>query len=361
MTDILNRVYFQNTVQDYLIALAIILLGSLLIAIFRRSVLLRIRKWAERSTSHLDDYIVQSLAKFGVPVLHFFVLYIGITSLNLTPRLAGIVTIATTVAVTFMVIRFITSTLMQLVRTYFRRKHPDRSSANEIGAISLILNIVVWFIGIGFLFDNMGYDLTAIIAGLGIGGIAVALAAQNILGDLFNYFVIFLDRPFEVGDFIALGDKSGTIEHIGVKTTRIKSLTGEQLIVSNSDLTSSRIHNYKRMERRRIQFGIGVTYETPADKLEAIPSTIKEIITNEKLAEFDRAHFASYGDSSLDFVIVYYVLTSDFNQYMDTQQSINMQLFREFEKQGIEFAYPTQKLYVVNEKPEEVKEPQRMF
>jgi small-conductance mechanosensitive channel len=361
MNDFLERVYFHNTVQDYLIAFAIILLGSLLITIFRRSVLIRIRKWTESTNNHIDDYAVQSFARFGVPIVHFIVVYIGITSLNLTPRAAGIVTIAITVAVTFMVIRFITTTLVLLVRSYFNKKHHDRSNANEIGAISLIINMVVWFIGLGFLFDNMGYDLTAIIAGLGIGGIAVALAAQNILGDLFNYFVIFLDRPFEVGDFIALGDKSGTIEHIGVKTTHIKSLTGEQLIVSNSDLTSSRIHNYKRMERRRIQFGIGVTYETPADKVEAIPGIIKEIITAQELAEFDRAHFASYGDSSLDFVIVYHVLSSEFNRYMDTQQAINMQLFREFEKRGIEFAYPTQKLYVVNEKQAVENEPERMF
>jgi small-conductance mechanosensitive channel len=258
-----------------------------------------------------------------------------------------------------MVIRFVTSTLVLILESYFRRKHRDRSSANEIGALSLIIHIVVWFIGLGFLFDNMGYDLTAIIAGLGIGGIAVALAAQNILGDLFNYFVIFLDRPFEVGDYIALGDKSGTIEHIGVKTTRLKSLTGEQLIISNSDLTSSRIHNYKRMQRRRIQFNLGVTYETSLENLQALPDLLRQIISEQKLVEFDRAHFASYGDSALDFAIVYHVLSSEYNTYMDIQQAINMRIFKEFQQRGIEFAYPTQKLYVVNEQLEEEKAPQR--
>jgi small-conductance mechanosensitive channel len=187
----------------------------------------------------------------------------------------------------------------------------------------------------------------------------VALAAQNILGDLFNYFVIFLDRPFEVGDYIALGDKSGTIEHIGVKTTRLKSLTGEQLIISNSDLTSSRIHNYKRMQRRRIQFNLGVTYETSLENLQALPDLLRQIISEQKLVEFDRAHFASYGDSALDFAIVYHVLSSEYNTYMDIQQAINMRIFKEFQQRGIEFAYPTQKLYVVNEQLEEEKAPQR--
>lgn len=349
MDELLNRVYFGNTVQNYLIAVGFILLGSLLITIFRRSALSRLKRWTESTHTRFDNFVVTSFSRFGIPVLHFVVIYLGLNYLHLSPKADRIIIIATTVAVTFMVIRFITTTLVLLIKSYFKRRYPDKPHTNEIGAISLIINLLVWFIGLGFLFDNMGYDLTAIIAGLGIGGIAVALAAQNILGDLFNYFVIFLDRPFEVGDFIAVGDKSGTIEHIGVKTTRLKSLTGEQLIIANSDLTSSRIHNYKRMQLRRVEFTLGVTYETSAENLKAIPDLLKEIISEQELVQFDRAHFASYGDSALNFTIVYNVLTSEFNKHMDVKQTINLCIFEAFQKRGIEFAYPTQKLYVVNE------------
>ncbi len=356
MDEFLNRIYFNNTVQDYFIALGFILAGSLIITVFRKSVLTRIRKWTENTHTKFDNFVVRSFARFGVPIVHFIVIYAGLNYLKFTPKGERIITIAFTVAVTFMVILFITSTLVLLIKSYFKRKYPDKSHLNEVGAVSLIINIVVWGLGLGFLFDNMGYDLTAIIAGLGIGGIAVALAAQNILGDLFNYFVIFLDRPFEVGDFIAVGDKSGTIEHIGVKTTRLKSLTGEQLIIANSDLTSSRIHNYKRMQLRRVEFKLGIAYETSMENLREVPDLLKKIVSEQELAQFDRAHFASYGDSTLDFVIVYNMLNSDYNVYMDTQQKINLRIFEEFQKRGIEFAYPTRKLYVVNEQLEEENE-----
>jgi small-conductance mechanosensitive channel len=156
-----------------------------------------------------------------------------------------------------------------------------------------------------------------------------------------------MDRPFETGDFIILGsDHLGTVEHIGIKTTRIRSLGGEQIVMSNSDLTSSRIKNYKRMQKRRVVFKLGVTYQTPADKLKEIPVIIKEIITGINDTTFDRAHFSGYGDFSLNIEIVYYVLSSDYNKYMDTQQAINLAIYEEFEKRGIEFAYPTQTLFV---------------
>ncbi len=353
MDEYLNRIYYSNTVEEYLIAFGIIMVGSLLITIFRKSVLNQIRLWTESTTTKFDNFIVGSFARFGIPVLHFIVIYIGLNYLTFSLRGERILLIATTVAITIMVIRFITNSLILLVRSYFRRKYPDKSHVNEVGAISLVINMVIWFIGLGFLFDNMGYDLTAIIAGLGIGGIAVALAAQNILGDLFNYFVIFLDKPFEVGDSIAVGDKTGTIEKIGVKTTRLKSLTGEQLIIANSDLTGSRIHNFKRMQRRRVEFTLGVAYETDYKQLEAIPTLIKEIIEAQQPVEFERVHFATFGASTLDYVIVYHVLTSDFKKHMDIKHTINMNIFKEFQQREIDIAYPTQRLYVVNDQPTE--------
>ena len=197
--------------------------------------------------------------------------------------------------------------------------------------------------------DSLGVKISALIAGLGIGGIAIALAAQTILGDLFSCFIIFFDRPFVTGDFIIIGEFKGTVDKIGLKTTRLISLGGEQLIFSNTDLTNSRIRNYKRMDRRRIVFEFGVIYQTTLTQLKKIPQIVEEIITQIPETTFDRAHFASYGDFSLNFEVVYYVNDRDYNKYMNIQQEINFQIKETFEKEGIEFAYPTQTLFLSNE------------
>ena len=194
--------------------------------------------------------------------------------------------------------------------------------------------------------DNLGFNISTLIAGLGITGIAVALAAQALLGDLFSYFVIFFDKPFEIGDFVVFENNSGSIEKIGIKTTRVRSLSGEQLIVSNSKLTNSLVHNYKRMEKRRVVFNIGVTYQTTAEQLKAIPEIVKNIIAKNEYAQFDRGHFQSFGDSSLKFEFVYFILTADYTIYMDVQQNINLEIYEEFGKRGIEFAYPTQTVFL---------------
>src|SRR5690606_319662 len=187
---------------------------------------------------------------------------------------------------------------------------------------------------------------TALIASLGVGGIAVALAAQNILGDLFSSLSIMFDKPFVVGDFIIVGEELGTVEKIGLKTTRVRSLHGEQLIFSNTDLLNSRIRNFKRMYQRRIVFSIGITYEPPYEKLKEVASMLRAIVQAHDLVRFDRAHFKGFGDSSLDFEVVYWVLDSDFNKYMDIQQAINLEIFRRFEEQGIAFAYPVRTVHL---------------
>lgn len=358
MNDFLERTYYHNTIQDYLIAIGIIVVGLILVKLFKNVFLVRIRKLTAHTKTHVDDYIVTSITRFGVPILYILAVYIGLNYLTFTEKVQNVLHIALTVAITFFIIRFISSTILSLLETFIRRKAEDDKAEDRIkqlGGIMLIINVVIWSMGLIFLFDNMGYDVTAVIAGLGVGGIAIALAAQNILGDLFNYFVIFFDRPFEIGDFIIVDDKLGTIENIGIKTTRVKSLSGEQLVFSNSDLTDSRIHNYKRMNTRRIVFGIGVTYETPYDKLKMIPGLLKKIVEEQpEMAKFDRAHFKSYGDSSLDFEVVYIVQSSDFNIYMDVQQEINFRIFEEFEKLELVIAYPTRTLWLAN--PLEVKQ-----
>ncbi|MDP2942472.1 MAG: mechanosensitive ion channel family protein, partial [Candidatus Omnitrophota bacterium] len=210
----------------------------------------------------------------------------------------------------------------------------------------IVVKVLIWGGAIILFLDNLGFKISAIIAGLGIGGVAVALAAQAILKDLFSYFSIIFDQPFKIGDFIIVGDLMGTIEYIGIKTTRIRSLGGEMLIFSNSDLTDSRLRNYRLMEKRRVVFKLGVVYETSRERLKEIPKIIENSIKNVKDTMFDRAHFFSYGDFSLIFEIVYYVVGADYNKYMDIQQEINFAIKEEFERKGIEFAFPTQTLYV---------------
>ncbi len=240
-----------------------------------------------------------------------------------------------------------------LNRSKLRMLKEDPSSVTAYGLLSFFGRIVVWVVFFLLALMAIGQEITPLIAGLGIGGIAVAFALQNILSDVFNSVAIVLDKPFVVGDFIIVGDTMGAVENVGIKTTRIRSLGGELISVSNSDLLSSRIRNYARMEERRVAFKIGVTYQTSSGKLRIIPGIIRQAIEAQENARFDRAHFQAFGDFSLAFEAVYYVLTNDYNVYMDIQQQVYLTIFDRFEKEGIEFAYPTQTLYMRKEEDDD--------
>jgi small-conductance mechanosensitive channel len=213
-----------------------------------------------------------------------------------------------------LLIRLIAAALSNAIRSYLLEHDESGGKLKQIRGIILILNALVWIVGLIFLFDNLGFNVTAVLTGLGVGGIAIALAAQTILGDLFNYFVIFFDRPFELEDFIIVDDKLGTVEYIGLKTTRIRSLQGEQVVFSNTNLTNSRIHNYKRMAERRIVFNLQLVYETSYENLQSIPRIVQDIVEGQRDTRFDRAHFAAFAEYSLT---VYYILSADYNRYMD--------------------------------------------
>jgi len=342
MEELLAKTYFNNTVLDYLIAAGIIAGGIIVLTLFKRVLIKRMHAWSKRTETQFDDVITQALERFGLPLLNFLVVYWGLNYLTLSIKVIRVVEIAVGVVITFFILRLISTIIELVLHTHVRKQDGGEEKIKQLGGVMIIFNIVIWLVGALALFDNLGYDVTTIIAGLGIGGIAVALAAQNILGDLFNYFVIFFDRPFEVGDFIVVDDKKGTVEYIGIKTTRLKSLSGEQLILSNSDLTKSRLHNFKRMDRRRIIFNFGVVYDVTGDQLREIPVLLKKIIEEQKSVTFDRAHFINFGSFSLDFEVVYFVENPDYNFYMDIQQNINMRIYEEFQKRKIEFAYPTQ-------------------
>jgi small-conductance mechanosensitive channel len=281
-----------------------------------------------------------------LPFFYLLSIYAGLSYLALEPRIQNVLKIAVLVAGTFFTIRLVTSAISYFVHNFTRSQIDAELKRKQARGILIVTNIIVWILGIIFLIDNLGYDITTLVAGLGIGGIAIALAAQAVLGDLFSYFVIFFDKPFEIGDFIIIGDKMGTVEYIGIKTTRLRALGGEQLIISNTDLTNSRVQNYKRMQKRSVLFSVGVLYETHPDKLKKIPELIKKIIQEQPDVEFDRAHLSKFGNFSVDYEVVYYITGADYNIYMDKQQSINLEIFEHFHNEGISFAYPTQTIYL---------------
>jgi small-conductance mechanosensitive channel len=342
MEEILNREFYNNTVQEYVVVLSIIVLSMLILKAFKRFIIKRLRVAASKTEGTTDDFIIDGIDRFGLPVVLFAVIYWALQLLYLSDKAQRTIDIAVTVIVTYFILRFLSSVILMLLQSRIRREEGGEQKIKSLGGLMLVINIIIWIIGIVFVLDNLGSDVGAIVAGLGIGGIAIALAAQNILGDLFNYFVIYFDRPFEVGDFIIVDDKLGTVEYLGIKTTRIRALSGEQLIIGNSNLTSSRIHNFKRMEKRRIVFTIDVEYGTPLEKLKKIPGILRSIVEQQGTITFDRAHFAAYKDWSLRFEVVYFVMSADFNRFMDIQQEINFQIYEAFEKERIDFAFPTQ-------------------
>ena len=222
----------------------------------------------------------------------------------------------------------------------------DPSSSAAIGllytAVQTFFIFFVILIGLG----NLGIDIGALLAGLGVGGIAIALAAQNILGDLLASLSIVFDKPFVVGDYIVTENEGGIVESIGIKTTRIRSLLGEEIILSNKDLLESRIHNFKSLWQRRVVQKVGVTYSTQVDHIEKIPIWIKEFIDANPKLRFDRCHFSGFGDSSLDFEFVFFVIDPDYKVFMDLQQQVLISIFKKFDDEKIDFAFPSRSLYI---------------
>jgi small-conductance mechanosensitive channel len=232
-------------------------------------------------------------------------------------------------------------------RSFDRQRASDPAGLTHLMLVGLVTRIVLWVIAILAALDNLGFNITTLMASLGIGGIAVALALQNILGDLFSSVSIALDKPFVIGDFIVVDTFMGTVEYVGMKTTRLRSLDGEQIIFSNTELLKTRIRNYKRMQERRVHFDLRIAYETSLENIEQIPQIVKEIVSSEQFeTRFDRAHFKAFGDSALHFEVVYYVLVPDYDLHMDIQQAINLALLKKFRERGIVFAYPTRQLHI---------------
>lgn len=345
--EILNQTILNNTLLEWLIATAILIISVLLLRLIQHLARRRLKTLAAHTVTQWDDMLVDVIARTKL----FFPIVVGILVSSLLLELPD--RVQSVISSVFVIALLIQSgiwgiTFLSRVLESYRRNamENNRADITTINLIGVIIRIVLWSIIVMLALDNLGVNVTALVAGLGIGGVAVALALQNILGDLFASLSITLDKPFIIGDFLMIGEHLGSVENVGLKTTRVRSLSGEQLVFSNSDLLNSRIRNFGRMLERRVVFSIGVTYETPRDKLKRIPEIIRAVVEAQKDTRFDRSHFMKYGDYALMFETVYYVQSADYNAYMDIQQSIYFAIHEGFEQDGIKFAYPTQRLFL---------------
>lgn len=345
--ELLNQTYFDNSLQEWLIALGIALFLSLILNFFNKRLIKYLKSYAQKTENDVDDLFAELLHKTNFILLLIFSLYIGSLFLNVNE---SIIQIRKNILITCLLLQigFWGSGLI----SYFTDRRINKESflsgskVTQIRVVRFIGKLFLWITIVLLVIDNLGFNITTLITGIGIGGIAITLAVQNVLSDIIASISIILDKPFEVGDYIIVDNLEGDVERIGLKTTRVRSISGEQLVFSNNDLLQSRIKNYKRMNKRRILFNLGVTYKTPHEKLEKIPDIVKKLIDEAPRAQFDRAFFKEYADSSLNYEIVYYVSSSSYLDYAKLHEQINLMIFKRFNEEGIEFAYPTQTVYL---------------
>jgi len=343
--ELLNYSLWGNSVQEYIIAIAVFVIAVIVFRVVKYEVVKRLRSVAERTHAEVDDLLVKVVDKIGWPFYVFFALSIALNFIQVHNLVNVLFTYATPIVVVFIIVRSLQQFVNYGIRKLAKEEESETSIVNVLGRI---LKGILWAIAFVYIISLFGYDITTVVASFGVIGIVLAFGLQHILSDIFASFSIFFDKPFEVGDFIIVGDNLGVVKKVGIKSTRIQSLWGQEVVISNKELTSTRINNYKKMERRRVQFNFGVVYDTPSEKLEKILTITEEIVDKIELAELDRVHFKKYGDYSLEFEVVYYINSPDYNTYMDIQQEINFSLKKRFEKEGIRFAYPTQTV-IVNE------------
>lgn len=344
----LDRVLYQNSIRQWAIAFAVALVVFFALLLVRYLLVGRLGAAAKRTSTELDDILVELVARTRPYFLAATAIVVGSRFLVLPPTTDRYFDAA------FALVLLVQCGLWGGAavdlwihrRAGFRASHADVASVTTMRALGIAAKLVLWTIVFITALDKFGVNVTTLVTGLGIGGVAIALAVQNVLGDLFAALSIVFDKPFDVGDAIAVDQMSGTVERIGLKTTRIRSLSGEQIIISNSELLKSRIRNYKRQLDRRVVFTTDVTYDTSPDVLSRIPGMIREVIAAQNPVRFDRSHFTQYTDSALRIETVYYVLDADYTRYLDIQQTINLELLRRFGAEKIQFAFPTRTILV---------------
>ncbi len=338
----LDTTYFlNNSASSYIESLILALLIFTALVFVKRFILWRFSRIAQNTDTNIDDALIHLIRSIKLVFLAAASVYFATGNLDLPGGVETWIDVIFSVLLVYQIIQAIQIILREIVFMRFLSQRLDDSKVEAMvnGVFRATTNWILWLLGILVLVQNFGFNVTSLIAGFGIGGIAIAIAAQNILSDIFSSFSILFDKPFEIGDFIVVDGQMGVVKKIGLKTTRIQSLHGEEIILSNNQITSSRIQNYKRMEKRRVVLSIPVEYKTPNYKIKKIPNIIKESIFSVEKTKFDRAHLKDLGDVALLFETIFYVLSSDYSVYMDAKQSILFNIKEKFEKEGIPFAY----------------------
>jgi len=339
----MDKIIWGNPVSEWLIAIGVTVATFLLLGVVKRFIVFRLGKWAEKTETDIDDMLIDLVKRTRRIVLFAVGVWAGAIYLELPEKADDYFHRGLTFVLLLQAGLWAVGLLDYGINKATGGETKDAGRKIGVSVLNLIGRTLIWstiaLLVIQYVFLQ---PVTTLLAGLGVGGIAVALALQNVLGDLFASISILLDKPFVVGDAIVVGDFNGTVEQIGIKTTRMKSVNGEQIIMGNSDLVHSRIRNFKRLQERRSVFTIGVTYQTPRETLERIPGMLRQAIEKSPHVRFDRAHFAKFADSALVFEAAYFVQHPDYQTFMDAQQAINFELLKRFEAEKIEFAYPTQ-------------------
>ncbi len=352
MWEFLSNPLQDNSAQDWLVAAVVVVVVVVLVRTVIRIGLNRLKALASKTETDADDLVTELLEKTKFLFVALLALYAGSLSLTLPPQADAVLSTTLVLGLLAQGALWANGIVNYMLGSWARQKFEgDPTISTALGSVGFLIRFAVWATFGMMALANLDIDIGPLVASLGIGGVALALALQGVLGDLFASLSIIFDKPFVVGDSIQVGDLSGTVEHVGLKTTRLKAVTGEQLVFSNSDLLSSRIRNFQHRKERRCAFTLGVTYGTPSAKLERIPDLIREIIESRENTRFDRSFFMSFGDSALNFETVYYMQVPDFQTYGETHHAINLEIFKRFAEQGIQFAYPTQTIHLEGANP----------
>ncbi len=342
----LGQQYYGNELENWLNFSLVFVLTIFGLWVLKHLIITRIRSITEKSKTTIDDILVDAINTISFPLYIVLAFFASSKFLSLDELVINLINGATLIVATIYATIAIQKVIMYaILRTWEEKKDEVGFGKGFESFLKNGTGIILWSLSAIIIMQNLGYDLSTLIGGLGIAGIAIAFALQNVLSDMFAYVTIYLDKPFQIGDFVVFEDEMGTVTEIGTRSTRIQTLQGQELVVTNKQLTSAKINNYGKMPKRRIAFHLGVTYETDREQLNEIPGLIRKIIKDVDNCTLDRVHFYQFGDFSLDFEIVYYVDTGNYNDYMDVQQNINYAIIAEFDKRKIEFAYPTQVIY----------------
>ena len=348
LADILQRQLLENSLRAWLTGAATAAVVFVIALVVRRVLVSRLGALAARTTNQIDDMIVELIRETRTWVLLVVALFVGFAQLSMSARAATYFQSLAKLVVLWQAAVWGAAAVGFWVKHYLERRTAthDRASIAMVTAMGVGAKVVLWImIGLTALQTVFGLAVAPLITGLGVGGIALALAVQNVLGDILAALAIVFDKPFDVGDTIGVDNITGVVEHIGLKTTRIRSVNGEQVIVGNADLLKSKLRNLRRMHQRRVVFNLDVTFNTPPDLLARIPKIVEQIVTSQTPVQFDRSHVASFGESFIRIENVYHVLDPDYKKFMDIQQAINIEILRRFASENVSFAFPSRTVY----------------